>query len=50
MEISILSGTMMCPPRDDSCVHVAICARASPHDGCPHGFLDAYYRSSAWIG
>lgn len=36
--------------RDDSCVYVAVCARASPQEGCPHGSLDAYYRSSAWIG
>lgn len=50
METSILVWIYDLSPRDDSCVYVALCARASLQEGCPHGSLDAYHRSSAWTG
>lgn len=49
-EISILIWDHDLSPRDDSCVCVALRARVSPHEVCPRGSLDAYCRSSAWIG
>lgn len=50
MEISILIWDHDLSPRDDSSVYVALRARASPHEVCPRGSLNAYCRSSVWIG